>query len=516
MIPSINNESAAGKQNPGPAADTEIADIEMAPMAVPALAEPALKRDDDPFLVAFAPSDPENPLNWPTGRKWAVTDVLSATGFNRIMVSTIMAPALPLISKELDMTTTQSVMAMSIYLLATAFGPLVIGPLSEVYGRQRILHASNLWFLVWNIACGFATTKGLLIAARFLAGFGASAIYSLAGGVLGDVWHPEQRGRSLGIYLLIPVLGAAIGPIIGGFMAGRASWRWMFWATSMFQGVMILVSFTTFRETYAPYILQKKAERRRRETGDPRYQTVLERLHTVQSKSPSILSTIGRALARPIRLLAFHPIIQVTAMISAFNYGVLYIVLSSFADLWTQQYGTSVELSGLHYIACALGEGAGSQLGAPLMDRLYKHMKARSGNEHMPEYRVPLTFAGALIGPLGLFIYGWTAQNHVHWAAVDVGIFIAMFGGQIASMPLSAYVIDAYQEHASSALAASQFLRSLTAFLFPLFAPSMYHALGYGWGNSLLAFASLLLGLPAPLVIWKYGARLRAKAVSSY
>ena len=152
-----------------------------------------------------------SPKDWPTVKKWTVTDVLSATGFNRIMVSTIMAPALSTIALELDMNSAESVMALSIYLLATAFGPLLIGPLSEIYGRAPILHFSNVWFLVWNILCGFAKTKETLIAARFLAGFGASAIYALAGGVLGDIWRPEQRGKSLGVYLLIPLLGAAVG-----------------------------------------------------------------------------------------------------------------------------------------------------------------------------------------------------------------------------------------------------------------------------------------------------------------
>ena len=109
------------------------------------------------------------------------------------------------------MSPTESAMALSIYLLATAFGPVFIGPLSEIYGRKKVLHASNIWFLVWNIACGFATSKELLIGSRFLAGFGASAIYALGGGVLGDLWRPEQRGRSLGIYLMIPLLAVAIG-----------------------------------------------------------------------------------------------------------------------------------------------------------------------------------------------------------------------------------------------------------------------------------------------------------------
>ena len=65
-------------------------------------------------------------------------------------------------------------------------------------------------------------------------------------------------------------------------------------------------------------------------------------------------------------------------------------------------------------------------------------------------------------------------------------------------------------------MAAEQFVRSLTAFLFPLFAPIMYQKLGYGWANSILALAGLALGLPLPIYLWKYGARLRAKAVSTY
>lgn len=168
----------------------------------------------DPFLVTFTTPDPTNPKDWPNRIKWAVTDVMSATGFNRIMVSTIMAPALDTIAVELHMSHVESVMALTIYLLASAFGPLVIGPLSEVYGREMILHTSNIWFLIWNVMCGFAKTKESLIAARFLAGFGASSIYALSAGVLGDVWRPEERGKSLGMYALIPLLGGAVGELL--------------------------------------------------------------------------------------------------------------------------------------------------------------------------------------------------------------------------------------------------------------------------------------------------------------
>ncbi|KAL4990697.1 major facilitator superfamily domain-containing protein [Aspergillus falconensis] len=464
------------------------------------------RNDVDPSLVSFtSQTDPLNPQNWPTAKKWAVTDVLSATGFNRIMVSTIMAPALATISHELEMSPTESAMALSIYLLATAIGPLLIGPLSEIYGRKPILHGSNMWFLLWNLVCGFANTKELLIAARFLAGFGASAIYALASGVLADVWRDQERGRSLGAYLLIPLLGGAVGPIIGGFMAGRTTWRWMFWSTSIFQAVMILVSFSVFDETHAPTILRKQAEKLRRETRDPRYQTVEERLH--ENRSP--LSVLGKAFTRPIRLLALHPIIQIHSLISAFDYGILYIVLSTFSALWTDQYGVSVELSGLHYIAIALGEMAGSQITAFLMDRLYRRQSRLRTPQ--PESRLPLTLLGALMAPAGLFLYGWTAAHKLHWAIVDLGILIALFGLQSTGMPMQAYIIETYPEHIGSATAASQLLRSLTAFCFPLFAPRMYTVLGYGWANSTLAFAGLVLGVPAPFVLWWFGERLRER-----
>jgi MFS family permease len=95
-------------------------------------------------------------------------------------------------------------------------------------------------------------------------------------------------------------------------------------------------------------------------------------------------------------------------------------------------------------------------------------------------------------------------------------MFLTTFGLQIAGMPTQAYIIDSYPEHASSATAASQLLRSLMAFTFPLFAPTMYHALGYGWGNSLLALITLIFGVTAPLLLWWCGPRLRARARESY
>ena len=77
------------------------------------------------LLISFSDEDASNPKNWPSSRKWVVTSVLSFTGFNRIMVSTMMAPALTVLMQEFNMGSAEANMSLSVYLLATAFGPMV-------------------------------------------------------------------------------------------------------------------------------------------------------------------------------------------------------------------------------------------------------------------------------------------------------------------------------------------------------------------------------------------------------
>lgn len=77
-------------------------------------------------------------------------------------------------------------------------------------------------------------------------------------------------------------------------------------------------------------------------------------------------------------------------------------------------------------------------------------------------------------------------------------------------IPFNVYIIDAYTTYAASGIAAGNILRSLTAALLPLAGVPMYNKLGYGWGNTLLAFVSLGLGVMF-IIFRKYGEHLRKK-----
>lgn len=80
----------------------------------------------------------------------------------------------------------------------------------------------------------------------------------------------------------------------------------------------------------------------------------------------------------------------------------------------------------------------------------------------------------------------------------------------MASQILTAYRLEDFVKHAASAMAAARVLMYTLGFAFLVFAPDLYDRLGYGWGNSMLAFLWVVLCFPLPVVFWLCGDKLRA------
>ncbi|KAB5572470.1 major facilitator superfamily transporter [Coniochaeta sp. 2T2.1] len=462
----------------------------------------------DPNLVTWhRPYDPENPKTWTMRKKWAAVVIVSFFTLISPVSSTMIAPAMTAIGRDLHITSQfDQALTLSIFLLAYAVGPLFLGPLSELYGRVPVLQLFNLLYLFFNLGCGLARTRAQMIAFRFFAGLGGSVSLAVGGGVLGDLFAAEQRGRAMSIYSLMPLMGPAIGPIAGAFVTARTTWRWVFYATTMADAVIQVAGLFFLRETYAPVLLKRRRRRLVKETGN-------KGLHTQYDNDQTVWQKLGTALVRPFRLVSTQIIVQMLALYLMFLYGQLYLQLSTFPKLWEQKYNMSVEIAGLNYISLGLGLWLGSQLCAPLQDRIYAWLKRREGvTVGRPEFRVPMMIPGAVMTPVGLLIYGWSAQYRVHWIVPNIGVCIMSAGTIICFQCIQGYLVDTYTLYAASAVGAGTVLRSLAGFGFPLFGPYMYDSLDYGWGNTTLALVSIVIGWPAPILLWKYGELLRKKS----
>lgn len=471
----------------------------------------AADSEPDPNLVQWnGPDDPENPKNWKGSSKWAAMGVISMYTFMTPVASSMIAPALTAIASDLDIgSSSEQQLTMSIFLLAFAIGPLFMGPLSEMYGRVRVLQLSNLFFLFFNLGCGLAQTRDQMIVFRFFAGLGGSAPLGLGGGLLSDLFVAEQRGRAMSMFSLAPLLGPAVGPIVGAFVTEKTSWRWVFHATTIADAVVQIVGAYLLRETYAPVLLARRRARLARETGNAALYTTFERERGEQG----LARALSIALRRPFILLGTQPIVQVLALYMMYLYGLMYLMLSTFSELWRGVYGLSLGISGLHYLAPGIGFALGAQLLAPLQDRIYVALKRHYGVAvGRPEFRIPIMLPGAFLVPVGLFVYGWCAEARTFWIFPDIGVAI-MAAGLIAGFQcIQGYLVDTYSRYAASAVSATTVMRSLAAFGFPLFAPTLFERLGYGGGNSLLAGLGIVIGWPAPFLLWKYGEILRKKS----
>lgn len=313
-----------------------------------------------------------------------------------------------------------------------------------------------------------------------------------------DLWAPEERGKAVGLYTLGPLLGPVLGPIAGGFIAERTTWRWVFYATSIVAGISEVLGLIFLRETYPPVLKRRHG-----------VETETEAETETAAQPEPFVARLQTACKRPLFFLTTQPIVFVVAIYMAFIFGTMYLLISTYPDVWTEVYNESIGIAGLNYLSLGIGLLAGGQLNAQLSDVIYRRLKARNGNKGEPEFRVPLMFVASPCTAIGLFWYGWSVQAHVHWIMPNIGILIFALGIITCMQCMQVYIIDAYTINAASCLAAVAFLRSLAAFGIPLFAPAMYNALKYGWGNSVLGFASIFLGMPAPFMFWIYGRKLR-------
>lgn len=135
---------------------------------------------------------------------------------------------------------------VSVYLLGYAFGPLIIAPMSELYGRTIIYHVCNVLFVIFNVACALANSLDSLIVFRFFAGAAGAAPLTIGAGSLADMIRQEKRGAAMAAWALGPLLGPVVGPIAGGYLTEAKGWRWTFWILA------IVVSSTRKNQAISP------------------------------------------------------------------------------------------------------------------------------------------------------------------------------------------------------------------------------------------------------------------------
>ena len=170
---------------------------------------------DDPSLVTWdGPNDPENPLNLPLWRKWVMTMALAFTCLWVTFASSVFSEATVATSIHFHVSTEVMTLGTSLMVLGYMVGPLIWGPLSELYGRKVPLFSGYLVFAVFQIPVAVAQNVETIMLCRFIQGvFGCSPLCIVAG-AMADFWDPISRGVAIAMFAAATFLGPILGPIM--------------------------------------------------------------------------------------------------------------------------------------------------------------------------------------------------------------------------------------------------------------------------------------------------------------
>jgi len=457
--------------------------------------------DNGRILVEWdGPHDPAAPRNWPKSRKWLTSSVgfvfcglasISVSGYS-ISVSAIQA--------ELRCSRLLALAGISTYTVMFGVAPLLLAPLSEIYGRRIVYLASTTVYTLFQIPQALAPNITTMLVVRAISGMGGSTAISLLGGILGDLFSDDERGLPMAVFAFFAFAPTGLGPVMFGYVAMLRGSPIVFWVQFTMAGLLTLAIFFVQAETRESVLLARKASALRKSTGNSNYAAPFD------LEQKSFLTMIRTNLSRPLHLLAVEPVIQAWTVYVAFAWGVLYLLLLSIPIVYSQIYGFNLGEIGLTYISQILG----AVLAMPISlwcDRLYRRNFATTGAEG----RMYAGMAGGVLVSIGAWQFAWTSWSSVHWIVPLIGITILYSGLLQIYQTAFAYVTAGYTLYAASALAALNLGRNLVAAAVPLFGNQVYEKLGIHGAGSLVAGLATVLAL-VPFIIFKYGSWLRSRS----
>ena len=251
-------------------------------------------------------------------------------------------PTLPAVGAEFGAPDSVVQLTLSGFFVGMALGQLMVGPISDVIGRRRLLIAGAIVALLASAIAALSPSIAIFVAARFLQGLGGGACVVLARAMVPDLLSGREAAKTYSLLMAILAIAPAVAPIVGGLLAEPIGWRGIYWVLTGLHAVQLLVVLKIVPETGGQSPGGQGA------TG----QRFLAR----------VLSNYATVLKSP-RFWGF-----LTAMAFAFASMFCYIAASSF--VFQQEFGLSPRGYAAVFALNALGMCVGSFVNSRCIDKL--------------------------------------------------------------------------------------------------------------------------------------------------
>lgn len=146
-----------------------------------------------------------------------------------VLDSTVVNVALPSIKTDLGFSESTLAWVVNAYLLTFGGFLLLGGRLGDLFGHRRLFLLGIVGFTLASLACGLADSRGFLVAARALQGFGGAVVTAVALSLIMTLFtEPGERAKAMGVYSFVCAGGGSIGVLLGGLLTSVLNWHWIF------------------------------------------------------------------------------------------------------------------------------------------------------------------------------------------------------------------------------------------------------------------------------------------------
>ncbi|KAJ3795029.1 MFS general substrate transporter [Lentinula aff. detonsa] len=446
----------------------------------------------------------EHPQNLPLWRKWLAIVIVSCCSFCVTGSSSMAAFTETAVADDFHISHEIAVLSVSLFVEGMALGPLLTGPLSEMYGRNITYRASFTLMFAFSFGVAFAPNTAVYLIFRFLSGLVGATFLSVAGGTVSDLFTNEEVANPMAFYTCSPFIGPIFGPLVSGFINQNLYWRWTYYILTIWIFVQTVFLYICIPETYVPILRKWKAAKLRKSTGDESYWAPLDKQDKNVAKAMLI------SFYKPFELIFYERMALLLNLWTSLVLGILYLTFQAFPIIFTEKHDFTIQQSGLTF----LGIGVGMVCAMPTQsyfNKLVVRDAKKNGGIAPPESRLYMGEIGAVLVPISLFWLSFTTYASVPWIVPIIASIPFGIGLYYVFTAVFTYLVTAYRPLAASAMAGNTAMRCTFAAVFSLFAGYMYEGMGTVGATALLAGIMTVMA-PLPFIFRRIGPRLREKS----
>ncbi|WP_200945003.1 MULTISPECIES: multidrug effflux MFS transporter [unclassified Nocardioides] len=187
-----------------------------------------------------------------TSIRWPLLLVLASLAAVAPVATDLYLPGFPAMGDDLGADASGIQLTLTTFLVGMALGQLVMGPLSDRFGRRTPLVASAAVCVVAAVACALAPNLGVLVAARLVQGFAGAGGMVIGRAVIADVVTGAAAAKAFTLMLTVGGVAPVLAPLVGGLLAGPVGWRGMLWTVAILCGLMLVGVLLVVEETHPP------------------------------------------------------------------------------------------------------------------------------------------------------------------------------------------------------------------------------------------------------------------------